>query len=153
MSPNPDIHHPSSARLPLALTDSIGFLLSKSAELLRGKFNDRLKAHGITARQVGVLAVVSALGGATQRGIADALRVDQTTMMKLIDGLEALGAVERTETRDRRSYAVVITEKGELLRERALAEARRVERDVLRRVPLQDRETLRRVLRALVTEE
>lgn len=135
--------------LPPALAGSLGFLLAKSAERVRERFNARLLPHAVTARQVGVLEVARAFAGGTQQEIADTLHVDRTTMMKLIDDLEALGAVERTATRDRRSNVIVITSKGNLLRDRAFAEARRVEREVLQPFSRQDRATLHRVLGAL----
>ncbi len=133
--------------LPAALGESTGFLLSKAAQLVRERFENRLCARDLTAQQVGILSLVSSRTVATQREIGKALRIDRTTMVYLVDRLEEMRLLERQDNAaDRRSYAVKITSAGTGALKKAMNDARRVENDVLRDFSERDLRTLRRIL-------
>lgn len=61
-----------------------------------------------------VLKMLSdAIGPCCQRELSDGLRIDRSVMVGCVDGLEEAGLVRRERsTRDRRAYAVFITEAG-----------------------------------------
>jgi DNA-binding MarR family transcriptional regulator len=94
------------------LTDYTGYLL-------RTVF---LRAAGIAAqtfppaappRDAGVLSMLQAMGPCSQQQLSDSLHVNRTMMVKLIDGLEQRGLVERRRNpEDRRSYALYPTDAG-----------------------------------------
>jgi DNA-binding MarR family transcriptional regulator len=103
--------------------------------LLRTAF---LRAATIAAREFGaeahprdaaVIATLQAYGPLSQQQLANGLNVNRTAMVKLIDGLEARGLVERIRNRDdRRAYALHATRAGlesmtEMLPRMARAEA------------------------------
>ena len=60
-----------------------------------------------------VLKMLEAIGPCCQRELSDGVRIDRSVMVGCVDGLEEAGLVRRERsTRDRRAYAVFITEAG-----------------------------------------
>ncbi|KYG30808.1 MarR family winged helix-turn-helix transcriptional regulator [Priestia endophytica] len=99
---------------------SYGFLLGKALQQMENKFAEGLVPFNINSRQYGVLLFIEENPYSSQKDISDNLQIDRTTMVSHIDHLETLGFVERTKNpNDRRSYSLLITEKGkEVLRSR-----------------------------------
>lgn len=92
---------------------SYGFLLGKVLQEMETKFADGLAPYEINARQYGVLLFIEGNPYSSQKDISENLQIDRTTMVSHIDHLETLGFVERTRNpNDRRSYSLLITEKG-----------------------------------------
>ena len=80
---------------------------------MENKFAEGLIPFNINARQYGVLLFIQGNPYSSQKDISDNLQIDRTTMVSHIDHLETLGFVERTKNpNDRRSYSLMITEKG-----------------------------------------
>ena len=70
----------------------------------------------ISPGRFGVLVLIGANPGLTQSRLALAAQLDRSTMVAVIDLLEARGLVERRATpMDRRSNALWLTEKGKTL--------------------------------------
>src|SRR5215469_4697720 len=68
---------------------------------------------GIDGRELAVLTILSAGVPLSQQEAADQLRVDRTTMVTLVDALEAKGLVERRRSADdRRKNIVQLTRAG-----------------------------------------
>ncbi|MCM3155393.1 MarR family transcriptional regulator [Priestia megaterium] len=92
---------------------SYGFLLGKALQQMEQKFAEGLAPFNINSRQYGVLLFIEENPYSSQKDISDNLQIDRTTMVSHIDHLETLGFVERTKNpNDRRSYSLLITEKG-----------------------------------------
>jgi DNA-binding MarR family transcriptional regulator len=94
------------------LLDYTGYLLRtaylRAAAISAREFGD--EGH---PRDVGVLATLQALGPLSQQDLAVRLSVNRTVMVKLIDGLQARGFVERVRNpHDRRAYALTATPSG-----------------------------------------
>jgi DNA-binding MarR family transcriptional regulator len=94
------------------ITDYTGYLLRtafvRGASLVAERF-----PPGTHPRDASVLATLEAIGPCSQQRLSDNLHVNRTMMVKLIDGLEARGLVERRRNpEDRRSYALYPTEAG-----------------------------------------
>lgn len=104
--------HDNSAALG-DLPPFIGFLISKAAQAIVAEVDTELTTFGLTSRHCGVLLVLARQDGLTQAAIGAMLRIDRTTMVKLVDELEALDLVARhRDPTDRRAYAVALTEAG-----------------------------------------
>jgi DNA-binding MarR family transcriptional regulator len=99
-------------------------------------------AHTNTAEALGSLGLTTALfallnflgkhDGAIQQEIGAAMGIDPSTMVSLIDQLEAAGLAERrARATDRRAREVVITPKGRRVLKRARELAKQVEDEVL----------------------
>jgi MarR family transcriptional regulator, lower aerobic nicotinate degradation pathway regulator len=109
-------------QLPLSMRDRVPFLLYRAAEASHALANQMLAEVGLAARQAGILTMVSELGPMTQKALADALRIDRTTMVALIDDLEQRGLVVRKRhPRDRRAFLICPTDAGRAAKETAVA--------------------------------
>ncbi|SBW23799.1 MarR family winged helix-turn-helix transcriptional regulator [Protofrankia symbiont of Coriaria ruscifolia] len=61
-----------------------------------------------------VLKMLNAVGPCSQQTLSDELRIDRSVMVNICDDLERAGHVRRERNpRDRRSYAVTITDTGQ----------------------------------------
>lgn len=108
-------------RLPEVLADRSGFLITQAHLLMRSRADGALRPLGIEVRHFGAMAVASALGPCSQQQVANALGVTPPVVVPIVDELEALELVRRERnSADRRSYALLLTPKGE----RTLAQAR-----------------------------
>lgn len=140
--------------LPEHFESSVGFLLNKAAQILLEEFEAALAPFGLTAREFGVLRFIDLNGGQSQQQIGAQLRIDRTTMVGLVDGLEQAGYVTRVrDPQDRRRYAVLLTEHGQQqLHSRLVPIEREVTGQFLRGVSQTDRDRLVRVLVTLIDD-
>jgi DNA-binding MarR family transcriptional regulator len=145
----------SSRELSPALTSSIGFLLSKAADLVTSDFELALRPYGLRPRGFGVLSLVDQLGPLPQHRIGEKLRIDRTTMVSLIDSLEEGGFVARTkDPQDRRRYAITLSERGRQLLHGELAEVnQRINSEFLHRLSPAERDSLTAALLKLLQPE
>lgn len=99
--------------LPESLTRYTGFLVAKAHQRLWAIFGAECKKVGIESPCVGVLHLLEEHGPMSQQQLGRKLRVDRTTMVKLIDHLESLELARRCNNpTDRRAYLVETTPKG-----------------------------------------
>jgi len=107
-----------------ALTDDVGFLLSRASGVLARAGNAALTSHGLRVRSYSVLLLAcDSAEGVTQRELADVLGLDPSQVVLLVDDLAAAGLVERRpSTADRRTKLVLPTDRGRVLRHAAAAD-------------------------------
>jgi len=108
------------------MTDSIGFLISDTARLVRRRFDERARAIGVTRPQWRTLTMVSRHEGINQGGLADLLEVEPITLCRMVDRLEEAGHLERRrDPTDRRAWRIYLTDSARPLLDqlRAIAEA------------------------------
>ena len=109
---------------------------------------DALETVGLTPPLFALLNVLGARQGAIQQEIGQAMGIDPSTMVSLIDQLESAGlAKRRTHPKDRRAREISITAKGRRTLERARGLATQVEDDVLRGLSAAERRQLLTLLR------
>jgi DNA-binding MarR family transcriptional regulator len=95
------------------MRDRVPFLLYRAAEESHALANQMLAGMALSARQAGILTMVTELEPMTQKALGDALRIDRTTMVALLDDLEDQGYVVRQRhPRDRRAFLVHPTDSG-----------------------------------------
>lgn len=81
------------------------FLIHDVARLLRVDADKRARLHGMTRAQWAILIWLQRQPGLSQKELAEILEVEPITVARLIDRLEARGAVERRpDPRDRRIW-------------------------------------------------
>jgi DNA-binding MarR family transcriptional regulator len=98
--------------MPHHLAELPAFLVQAVHRRGRRIYNAALKPLGLEARHVGVLGLLAASGPLIQRQIAEALDIDKSSVVTIVDDLERAGLAERRAApRDRRAYAVRITER------------------------------------------
>ena len=101
------------ATLPPSMRDRVPFLLYRAAEESHALANQMLAAMALSARQAGILTMVTELEPMTQKALGAALRIDRTTMVALLDDLEDKGFVVRQRhPGDRRAFLVHPTGSG-----------------------------------------
>jgi DNA-binding MarR family transcriptional regulator len=104
-----------------ALTDDVGFLLSRASGLVVRASNASLAGHGLRVRSYSVLLLAAdSVEGVSQRELADVLGLDPSQVVLLVDELVTAGLVERRPSpTDRRTRLVVATDAGRVARARA----------------------------------
>ncbi len=133
------------------LPDLLGYNLRRAQVVVFQDFMKSLKALNLTPGQFGVLQIVKANPGLKQTDLANALNVDRSTVVGVIDRLQGRGLLRRVRTEnDRRSYALHLTDVGR-------DSLRKAERDVLRhedriadRLDAEERQALIGLLRKLI---
>jgi len=99
--------------LPPSMRDRVPFLLYRAAEESHALANQMLADMALTARQAGILTMVTELEPMTQKALGEALRIDRTTMVALLDDLEGKGwVVRQRHPGDRRAFLVHPTDSG-----------------------------------------
>jgi DNA-binding MarR family transcriptional regulator len=95
------------------LAGQIGGQLYLAHRYARAASNRALQAHQVELRHLGVLGVLAEAGPLSQRALVDRLQMDKSSMVYIIDELERQGlAQRRRDPRDRRIYAVHLTDRG-----------------------------------------
>src|SRR5215469_13048879 len=95
----------ATAALPPSMRDRVPFLLYRAAELSHSLANDMLARIQLSARQAGILTLVTEWEPMTQKALGDMLRIDRSTMVGLLDDLEEKGYVVRQRhPKDRRAF-------------------------------------------------
>src|ERR1700704_4311124 len=109
----------------------VAFLLAQLGAHAAAAFAERIRPLELTPPQAGVLRRLAQSPGQSQRGLADALGMHAPRLVALIDDLEARGLVERRrDPRDRRNYAISLTDAGRLTMRQISAVAKQHEEAV-----------------------
>ena len=98
------------------LPELIGYQLRQAQLAIFKDFQDTVGAHAITPGLFGVLVVIDANPGLKQTTLARAIHLDRSTVVNVIDKLEARRLVSRRQADgDRRSNALWLTAEGKSL--------------------------------------
>ncbi len=88
-------------------------LMTTVSRKTRTLFNARVRETGLTLPRARTLLCINRGDAANQRELAEKLEIETATLVKLIDGLEAHGLIERCSVEgDRRAKQVVLTREG-----------------------------------------
>ncbi|GGF64100.1 MarR family winged helix-turn-helix transcriptional regulator [Alteromonas lipolytica] len=95
------------------LMSHIGVKLASTASVYVDLYRQRLRQINLTPSRVLALSIIYENPGLVQKSLAEALGVNQASVMAVINKLQAAGFVKRVEGDDKRSKAVYITAMGE----------------------------------------
>jgi DNA-binding MarR family transcriptional regulator len=99
--------------LKAAKANSLGFLISDTARLLRKRFDQRAREVGLTRAQWQVLAYLAMNEGINQVGLADILEIEPITLSRHLNRMEEAGLVIRTpDPRDKRVRNLTLTQQA-----------------------------------------
>ncbi len=88
--------------------------VSKMNRKMRTMFDARVRERGLTLSRARTLLRIAEGQALNQKELAEELEIENATLVRLIDGLEAQGLIERREVEnDRRAKQVVMTDEGE----------------------------------------
>jgi DNA-binding MarR family transcriptional regulator len=136
--------------LPRGLMTRIGYLLNRPALQIRQMAQAALKPLGLIPPYIAVLSTLLTEGPQTQRALGERLKIDPTTMVWLIDGLEKKRFVRRgVHPKDRRAHLVAAAPSGKIVYERAVRRLDALEDQFLTPLTKNERDILRRLLRKL----
>jgi MarR family transcriptional regulator, transcriptional regulator for hemolysin len=131
---------------------SIGFLISDTARLMRRRFDQRARHLGLTRAQWQVLAHLQRNEGINQIGLADLLDIEAITLCRTIDRMEEGGWVERrADPNDRRARLLFLTERARPFIADMRAIAEEIYAEALAGLPADTRQTLTEILMAMRT--
>lgn len=132
------------------LTGLVGYRLRLAQAAVFDHFLDSVGEHGVTPGQFGVLILIEANPGLSQSALAEALGIERSTMVTVIDRLESRGWVARKSSKtDRRSYALALTKAGAGLLARVTPLVRRHERQFNAELSEEEKATLIELLERL----
>jgi len=131
---------------------SIGFLISDTARLMRRRFDQRARHLGLTRAQWQVLAHLQRNEGINQIGLADLLDIEAITLCRTIDRMEEGGWVERRpDPNDRRARLLFLTERARPFIADLRVIAEEIYAEALSGLPADTRQTLTEILTAMRT--
>jgi DNA-binding MarR family transcriptional regulator len=92
---------------------SAAFLLAQVGAHAAERFGERLAALNLSRPHAGILRAIAASSGLSQQALASTLSILPSRLVVLVDELEERGLIERRDdARDRRAYALHLTENG-----------------------------------------
>jgi DNA-binding MarR family transcriptional regulator len=137
-----------------ALTEITGYPLRRAQMAVFDDFNRRFAALGLSPAQYSALVAIGDNPGRKQSDIAGALGIQRPNFVAMMDELERRGLAERLRSdADRRSHALMLTNKGGELVARARAVQSEQEEAIVRVLGADGRRTLVTLLRRLAKIE
>jgi DNA-binding MarR family transcriptional regulator len=122
-------------------------LLGHLARRLRTAMESELDAFGLRARHLLALTVLRELGQSSQANLSEALRLDRTNLVGLLNELEGAGLIERRRSaEDRRRHTVALTPTGSSRLEEMEKALAGVEEEILAPLDFDQRVTLHALL-------
>jgi DNA-binding MarR family transcriptional regulator len=136
--------------IPGELGEFPGYLMARLGEASRRRFHKALEPEGLHPRHFGVMTMLAAHPGMSQHQLHEKTAIDPSSMVAVIDELEARGLAERRpDPADRRARQVFLTEQGEQTLERIRGLAAGLQREFFGTLTAEERKTLHALLRKL----
>jgi DNA-binding MarR family transcriptional regulator len=138
---------PTSGQPKSPTSQRLAYLFKHAERLMSELHVEALAPFDIHARDLGVLLVIDRFEPASQQQVAERLGVDRTTMVAIIDALEAKGIIaRRPDADDRRRNVVELTPAGQDLLRQATAASDAAEAKLLAPLSSAQGEQLRDLL-------
>jgi len=125
---------------PGALPELLGYRLRLAQQAVFRDFAGSVQ--GLSPGRVGLLVYIDANPGVTQSRLAEAAERDRSTMVGVLDRLEARGLIERRRGQDRRTNGLWLTRAGRTLLARALRGIAKHEKRIAARLSAAERRQL-----------
>lgn len=136
--------------IPGELTVFPGYLLARLGESSRRRFHKALEPEGLHPRDFGVMTMVAAQPGMSQQQLHQKTAIDPSSMVAVIDELEAAGLAERRpDPEDRRARTIFLTDRGEQTLRRVRALAGELQREFFEALTADELRTFHALLRKL----
>lgn len=117
---------------------------------LRAVFDGRVKERGLTLPRARALFALTRKDGLNQRELADELDIETPTLVRLLDGMEKQGFIERrVEASDRRAKQIHMTAFGRTVADDILRLADEIRAEVLQGVDVAEVAVALKVVRTI----
>lgn len=127
-----------------------GYLLARLGEASRRRFHKALEPERLHPRDFGVMTMVDAHPGMSQQQLHEKTGIDPSSMVAVIDDLQARGLAERRpDPDDRRARAIFLTDEGQRTLQRIRKLASQLQREMFGGLTEQEMSTLHALLRKL----
>jgi DNA-binding MarR family transcriptional regulator len=137
-------------RLPKELLQNTAFLVARLGYGFKSRAIAAVEEAGFSLYDYSVLALLGEEARKAQATIADALMLDRSQLVGILDGLEERGLVERKrDPNDRRRHLVSLTADGRQQLGRVRAIVAEVQEELLAPLDAKSRETLHGLVLAL----
>jgi DNA-binding MarR family transcriptional regulator len=136
------------------IEDSLGYLINRTARAFANRLAAELRPFDIGIGQWAVLVHLWGTDGMTQAQLARRVAIEQPTMVRTIDRMERDDLVRRTpDPSDRRATRIMLTERGERLRDDLVPLAAKVNTAASEGLTDEEVTILRRLLVKLLAAE
>ena len=137
--------------VPAALSERPDLLLCRISGAVSRMTAEALAPLDVNAGHHSVLRLLADEGPRSQQALAEALRIDRSTMVGLVDDLERTGRVRRgRHPEDRRAYLVELTDEGRKLLRKAERRTRAAQDDIFAPLDAETRAEFARLMALLV---
>jgi DNA-binding MarR family transcriptional regulator len=128
------------------ILETFVYLYTESRRATKGVARE----HGLTGPQVTVLKLLEGVGDLSLSELSERIQARNSTITGIVDRMQRDGLVlRRRSERDRRVVEIVLTPQGRLLAKAIPVQPMEMFASALRALPHDDREALRRILRAM----
>ncbi|MQY26718.1 MarR family winged helix-turn-helix transcriptional regulator [Nocardia aurantia] len=132
----------------------VAFLLAQLGAHATTRFAERVAELDLTPPQAGLLRLLAATPGRSQRELADALGLPPSRFVPFADAMEQRGLIERRRNPDdRRLHAIHLTAQGEALLGRLREVGMAHEQAVCAALSAEERSTLQSLLQRVAAEQ
>jgi DNA-binding MarR family transcriptional regulator len=133
--------------IPAELTAYPGYLMARIGQASSRRFHKALEPEGLHPKYFGVMTMVAAQPGMSQQQLHEKTAIDPSTMVAVIDELEARGLAERRpHPEDRRVRTIFLTDAGLDTLERVRTLAAALQKDFFKALTVEERKTLHALL-------
>ncbi len=133
------------------LQETFGTLMAQTQRQWRRAIDRELQPLGLTeASWLALVHLSRASEPMRQKDLAASLSLDGSSVVRLVDNLQAAGLVDRLEHMDRRAYTIVLTARGESTVKQVQLVAHKMRERILGPVPEQELEIACRVMGQLL---
>jgi len=128
----------------------LGKYLSRIHRYSRALMDKRLKHLGIGGGQFGFMMTLYRKDGVSQTELSDQLKLDKTTITRSIRPLLDNGYIVRErDPEDRREYRILLTQKGQSIRDELIEIRRELESELLEGFSQDERDDLMGLMRRM----
>ena len=132
----------------------LAFLIAQVGSHAQSSFGKQVDTLGLRLVHVGVLKMIFAKAGMTQRELGDALGIYPGNLVRLIDELQEKGLLRRVHNEaDRRTYTLELTAAGNRMTLDLIALTKSHQERVCRSLSATERKQLTRLLRKIASEQ
>lgn len=129
------------------LSGLLGYAVRRAQMRVFQDFAEAMDAVGLTPGQLGALLLIEANEGLSQSQLGTALGIDRSSVVPLLDRLQAMDLIRRTaHASDRRTHALELSEAGDALIARLLPSLESHERRIASGLTASERRTLMQLL-------